>query len=171
MAKKSKSRKTPVKTAIEIIDESEKKPASENVCPVCGAPGGREKCDKCGWCIEELGPDYSIADGDPVTTLQRAERTFKSAKEELIQLRKENKALMLNNQKFAELVESMEKELKRLHTEMGRKYIYSYNAGGWGEAAAARLNNIKLEGKKTVTVSDINKQLAEIMRILRHYKK
>jgi len=166
-------KKKDMQSAIEVIEEDtgkKGKGSADNACPICGAPNGRLKCDKCGWSIEELGPDYSISGEDPVKTLSKAKHTFKAMKDELRNLREQNIALMTNNQKFAQLVESMEKQLKALRAEMGRKYVYSYNAGGWGQMGDIDRTRLDMK-KKTVTVSDINNQLAEIMRLLRRYKK
>lgn len=161
------------KAGIEIIDETSKKSqySKDNACPACGAPNGKLACDKCGWGIEELGPDYSIAGGDPVQTLSKASYTFKAVKGQLRELKLQNAALMENNQKFTELVEEMEKDLLHMRMETGRKYVYSYNAGGWGEASSAKMEKLKLTKKKHVTVTDINNQLTEITRLLKRYKK
>jgi hypothetical protein len=168
----ARKKAAPARPAIEVIDETseKKKKAKVNECPVCGAPGGKTKCEKCGWSIEELGPDYGIRSGDPVTTLQRAERTFNSVKEELKDLREQKKALLVNNQKFSELVESMEMQLKAMRADSGKKYVYSYSGGGWGELGDIDRKSLRLQ-KRPLTVSDINKQLEEIMRLLKRYKK
>jgi hypothetical protein len=169
MAGKKKS--APKKSAIEVIEEDtgKKKAAPGTECPVCGAPGGRLKCDECGWSIEELGPDYDIRSGDPVTTLRRAERTFKSVKDELKALRAEKEALLTNNRKFSELVESMEMQLKTMRADAGKRYVYSYNAGGWGEIGDIDRTKLLMK-KKAVSVADINRQLTEIMKLLKRYK-
>lgn len=172
MIKKRTPRKRSTKVAIEIIDEtSEKKkspPGTE--CPVCGAPNGRIECNECGWRVAELGPDYDIRSGDPVTTLTKATRVFKVVKDELKDLREQNKALMINNQKFSELIERMEAQIKTLRADAGKKYVYSYGGGGWGETGDIDTRKLYLK-KKAVNVIDINQQLAEIMKLLKRYKK
>ncbi len=168
----AKKKAAPKKAAIEIIDETsdkKNKPAG-NECPLCGASGGKLKCKECGWSIEELGPDYDIRSGDPVTTLHRAERTFKSVRNELKDLRAQKEALIVNNQKFSQLVDAMEERLKTMRAEAGGKYVYSYNAGGWG--AIGDIDRTKLlMKKKVVSVNDINRQLEEIVKLIKRYKK
>ncbi len=161
-----------IKSAIDIIDESEEKRKSGNneACPVCGAPNGRLECEKCGWGVEELGADYSVSSGDPVQVLSNAHRTFRAVKEELKDLKKQNAALILNNQKFSELVEGMEKQNKTLRADAGKKYVYSYGTSGWGQIGDLDVNNLHIK-RKTASVDDINKQLGEITKLLKHYKK
>ncbi len=165
MAKKS--------TGIEIVEETPRKKVydKDNACPICGAPNGKLVCEKCGWAVEELGADYSIQSGDPVQTLSKASHTFKAAKAEIRDLKLEREALLENNRKFTELVEEMEKELEKLRMEAGRKFVYSYDEGGWGETCSSRTTKIKLAEKKRISINDINKQLTEITRLLKHYKK
>ncbi len=168
----ARKKAAPARSAIEVIDETseKKKKAKVNECPVCGAPGGRISCKECGWSVEELGPDYGIRSGDPVTTLQRAERTFRSVKEELKDLREQKNALLVNNQKFSELVESMEMQMKAMRAEAGKRYVYSYGGGGWGEFGDIDVKSLHMK-KKPLAISDINRQLEEIMKLLKRYKK
>ncbi len=160
------------KPAIEVIEEDPGKKKAEpgTECPVCGAPNGRIECRKCGWSVAELGPDYDVRSGDPVNTLQRAERTFRSIKEELSDLREQKKALLANNRKFSELVESMETQLRTMRADAGKKFVYSYEGGGWGEIGDIDRTRLLMK-KKVVTVNDINRQLTEIMKLLKRYKK
>ncbi|UCD03314.1 MAG: hypothetical protein JSV63_01600 [Candidatus Aenigmatarchaeota archaeon] len=163
------------KTAIEVIDEAEekKKKGKVNECPLCGAPGGKVKCKKCGWSMDEdLGPDYDPEEGDPVLAMQRSERTLKKTKEEFRNLREQNRALMINNQRFSELVERMETQAKILRAEAGKKYVYSYTGGGWGQLGDIDPRKLHINiKKKTISVQDINRQLEEITKLLKRYKK
>ncbi len=160
------------KAAIEVIDETEvkrRKKVTGNVCPMCGTPGGKTNCNNCGWGIEDIGPDYSVSSGDPVTTLQKARHEYGSIKLEIKEMKEQNEALIANNRRFTELVEAMEKEINKLRSEAGN-YVYSFNAGGWGKIGDIDKTKLLMK-KKTVTVDDINKQLEEIMKLTKRYKK
>ncbi len=160
-------------SGIEILEESsgprEKKDKSRE-CPVCGAPNGLEKCERCGWGIEDdLDPVFGL-DADPVTTLRDAKMSFVSIRKEATELKERNRLLLENNRKFAELVELMGGLIAKLRIDAGKKFVYSYGDGGWGEAGKDGRSAITLK-KNNVTVEDINKQLMEISHLINKYKK
>jgi hypothetical protein len=158
---------------IKIIEEvsSKKKPGKkDNACPACGAPGGRFKCKECGWCVEEMGPEYGGSTKDPVSAIMHARMSYTEMKNDIKSMREKFESLILNNKRFSELVEAMEGEVKRLRLEAGKRYVYRYDQGGWGHIDDIDRAKLHIK-KKVITVTDINKQLMEIMRLLRKYKK
>lgn len=160
------------KDEIEIVEGDTAKKIKEPVdkaCPACGNPGGMIKCSKCDWSVEQMEPDFGGSSRDPVSAIMHARLSFSDIKKENDDLKKKTDPLIANNRKFSELVESMEEEIKRLRTEAGKKYVYRYEQGGWGQIN--KIDREKLHLKKEVTVDDINRQLNEIMRILKKYKK
>jgi hypothetical protein len=160
------------KSGIEIIEEgsgSKKKAEKGRECPVCGAPNGLLKCDKCGWGIEEDMEPLFGTDADPVTTLRDARMSFVSIKKEAMQMKEKNRLLLENNRRFADLVEIMGNLIAKLRVDAGKRYSYSFNEGGWGESGKDGKSAIKLA--KHVTVEDINKQLMEITHLINKYKK
>ena len=161
------------RSGIELIEETggrQEKRDKSNDCPVCGAPGGLEKCEKCGWGVEEyIDPAFSDKLADPVSTLRDARMGYRSMKEDISKLKETNKLLIENNHKFAELVETMAGTVSKLRTEAGKKYVYSFGEGGWGEAGKDGKSAIRLG--KQVSVDDINRQLMEITHLINKYKK
>ena len=101
---------------IEIIEEDsgpKKRKDRSKDCPICGAPNGLQKCEKCGWGIEDdLEPIFGM-DADPVTTLLDARMSFVSIRKEVRELKERNRLLMENNQKFAELIELICQQARR----------------------------------------------------------
>lgn len=161
------------KTGISLVDESpgrKKKPAKGGKCPVCGSPGGKFGCESCGWGMEELGPDFRDSLKDPVSTIMHARLSYSDMKKENAELKKKTESLLFNNSRFSELVEAMENDIKILKTEAGKKYVYSYGMGGWRRIDDIDRTKLRLK-TKGVTVSDINNQLREILRLLRKYEK
>ncbi|MFH0956855.1 MAG: hypothetical protein V1813_03260 [Candidatus Aenigmatarchaeota archaeon] len=159
-------------SAIEVVEEigpDARSPEDDTSCPVCGAPNGKLACGKCGWGVEDLAPQFSENILDPVTTMRDARLSFKRMKDEISTLKNINQLLLQNNQRFTDLVEVMRALVSRLCAEAGKKYVYSYAEGGWGEAGADGKMTLAL--KKEVTVEDINKQLAEIVRLISRYGK
>lgn len=144
--------------------------ALENKCPLCGAPGGKEKCAECGWSIEELGEVFSGSMNDPLTTLINAKEKFLSLKQDNKRLEDSMKSLVMNNNKFSELVQAMEVEIQRMRSAKKVRYGYKYGEGGWGEIEGSDPEKLHLK-KKEVTVDDLNDQLHEIMRLLKKYGK
>ncbi len=139
-----------------------------NKCPVCGAPGGKDKCVECGWSVEELGAVFSDSLKDPVTTLINAKERFVALKQENKRLEGHVKSLIINNDKFSELVQAMEGEIHRVKSAKKIKYGYNYGEGGWGELDESDPDKLHLK-KKKVTVDDLNDQLIEITRLLNKY--
>lgn len=139
-------------------------------CPVCGAPGGKEKCAACGWSIEELGEVFSESMHDPLTTLINAKEKFLSLKQDKKRLEDHVKSLVINNNKFSELIQAMEGKIQRVKSAKKVKYGYNYGEGGWGELVESDPEKLHLK-KKKVTADNINDQLLEIMRLLEKYKK
>jgi hypothetical protein len=162
------------KSGIEIIEEGSglrPKAGKERACPVCGAPDGLRHCSKCGWSIEDMSdPGFSPVAGDPVTTLRDARLNFKAMKEELRHLKEKNRLLIVNNQKFADLVEVMGSLISKMRTDAGKRYAYSYGDGGWGEAGRDGKPAIRLKSNQA-TIEGINRQLMEITHLINRYKK
>jgi hypothetical protein len=161
------------KSGIELIEEGsglKTKSEKSNECPVCGAPNGLQKCEKCGWGIEEDMDPLLGTSLDPVSTLRDAKISFISIRREAMELKNKNQLLMANNQKFAELVEVMGNLIGKLRTDSGKRYAYSFGEGGWGESGRDGKSAIKFD-KKQVTIEDINKQLMEITHLINKYKK
>ncbi len=161
------------RAGIRIIEEGSGKKAKERKggkCPVCGADGGKYKCEKCGWSVEELGPDFSTSLKDPFYTFMHARLSYADMKKRSKNLQELVSSLITNNRRFSELVEAMGNEIQRLRVEAGKKYVYRYEQGGWEEIGRAEGGKLHLK-KKGITVDDINKQLREIMRLLEKYKK
>jgi len=161
------------RAGIKLIEEGSGKKAKGKKggkCPVCGAPGGKYKCEKCGWSVEELGPDFSTSLKDPFYTFMHARLSYADMKKRSKNLQELVSSLIANNRRFSELVEAMGNEIQRLRVEAGKKYVYRYEQGGWGEIGRAAGERLHLK-KKGITVDDINKQLREIMRLLEKYKK
>jgi hypothetical protein len=159
------------KSAVEVVEQigpDSRKAEDDTSCPVCGAPNGKFACRKCGWGVEDLAPKFSESVLDPVTTIMDARIGYKKMKDEATRLQALNQLLTQNNQKFVELVEIMRELITRLCAEAGKKYVYSYGEGGWGEAGADGKMTIAL--KKEVTVEDVNRQLAEISRLISRYR-
>jgi hypothetical protein len=160
------------KSGIEIIEEGsglKTKKENVNACPVCGAPNGLNRCDKCGWGIEEdMEPIFGM-DADPVSTLRDAKLSFVSIRKEATELKEKNRLLMDNNQKFSELVELMGNVISKLRMDAGKKYSYSFGQGGWGESGKEGKSGMVL--KKHASIEDINKQLLEITHLINRYKK
>ena len=141
-----------------------------NKCPVCGAPGGKERCVECGWSVEELGAVFSDSLKDPVTTLINAKERFVALKADKKRLEDHVKSLIINNDKFSELVLAMEGEIQRVKSVKKMKYGYDYGEGGWGEIDESDPDKLHLK-KKKITVDDLNDQLVELMRLLKKYGK
>ncbi|MBN2330190.1 MAG: hypothetical protein JXC85_00065 [Candidatus Aenigmarchaeota archaeon] len=146
------------------------KGAAGNKCPVCGAPGGKQRCAECGWSVEELGAVFSDSLKDPVTTLINAKEKFLSLKQDKKRLEENVKSLMINNNKFSELVQAMAAEIQRIKSVKKIKYGYNYGEGGWGEIDESDTDKLHLK-KKKITVDDLNNQLLGIMRMLDKYGK
>ncbi len=144
--------------------------SNDNRCPICGAPGGKYSCKECGWCSDDAKPVFSDSLDDPVSTITKAKQSYMQMKRENNDLRQRLKTIMLNNNKFSELVEAMEKEIERIRSVKDETYAYNYGEGGWGEVDEADKDSIHLK-EKEVTFEDINNQLMEIMRLLKKYKK
>jgi hypothetical protein len=158
---------------IEVIEEDRTQKTSGpigNACPVCGAPGGKTACEKCGWRLEELEPDFGATTKDPVSTIMHARLSYAEIKKELQIIKDKIEPLITNNKRFSELVEAMEAEIKDLRLQTGKKFVYRYNQGGWGEVDELDRSKLFIT-KKTATVDDINRQLMEITRLLKKYKK
>ena len=159
---------------IEIIEEDRTKKASGNkgnVCPACGAPGGKTQCEKCGWGLEELEPDFGATTKDPVSTIMHARLSYAEIKKELQLIKDRIEPLILNNKRFSELVEAMEVEIKNLRMQQSsKKFVYRYNQGGWGQVDDIDRKKLFIN-KKTASIDDVNRQLLEIMRLLKKYKK
>jgi hypothetical protein len=141
-----------------------------NKCPVCGAPGGKERCVECGWSVEELEGVFSDSLKDPVTTLINAKERFIALKQEKKRLEDQVKPLIINNNKFSELVQAMEGEIQRVKSAKKINYAYNYGEGGWGEVDESDPKKLHLK-KKKITVDDLNNQLREIMRLINKYGK
>jgi len=161
------------RSGIELIEEGsglKTKAEKSNQCPVCGAPNGLLKCEKCGWGIEDDMDPLIGTSLDPVSTLRDAKISFISIRKEAMELKGKNRLLMANNQKFADLVEVMGNLISRMRVDSGKRYAYSFGEGGWGEAGKDGRSAIKFD-KKRVTIEDINKQLMEITHLIKKYRR
>ena len=161
------------KARIEVIEEDRTQATSAprgNACPVCGEPGGKKECSKCGWGLEELGPEFGQTTKDPVSTIMHARMSYATIKKELEAIKDKIDPLLVNNKHFSELVEAMEAEIKDLRMRSGKKFVYRYNQGGWGQVDDLDASKLFIN-KKTATVDYINRQLMEIMRLLKKYKR
>jgi len=164
----------PGKAGIEIKEDPEPKPP-ENLCPVCGEPSGKERCDKCGWRVEDLGRDYSDV-RDPTLTLMNAKLTYSAMKRENIEMARTTGRLLENNERLTELVLILEEKMKRLRdksielAQNPKKFFYEYEKGGWREIQESDKNKLEMK-TDGITVEDINRQLEEIMRLIRVHKK
>ena len=161
------------KPKIEVIEEdrtNSKAVPKGNACPICGAPGGKTACEKCGWSLAELEPDFGPTTKDPLSTIMHARISYAQIKKELQDIKDRIEPLLNNNQRFSELVEAMEAEIKTLRMQSGKKFVYRYNQGGWGQVDDLDKSKLFIQ-RKTATVDDINRQLMEIMRLLKKYKK
>jgi len=162
------------KPGIEILEEEnvsvKSRKEKDNECPVCGNPGGRYECEKCGWGIKALGRDFSTGLKNPVSTIMHARMSYNDLKEQNKRLEERVESLMTNNGRFSELVQEMEKQIKELQKETGKKYIYRYEVGGWGDAGDVDRTRLILN-KKKASPDEINLQLREILRLIEKYKK
>jgi len=155
---------------ISLVDEGdyfskkEKEAKLQAKCPVCGSPGGRFRCESCGWGISNLtGKDGSpLYDGASPGVREVAVRG--DVKRDNDELREKVNGLLLNNQKLTELVVGLEEELMKMRRKGGAR-DYAADRGGWEDTET--MDNPRLHiSSPEVTISDINEQLEEILRIM-----
>jgi len=109
--------------------------------------------------------------GDPKKILQKDKEIFKKLKEENEKLKLEVAKLSKNNEALVKLVNVMEEKIKKMSEEMNisKKYVYSYEHGGWVEKEALQQGRIEL-APSSISVDSINLQLAEILKMIERHK-
>ena len=134
-------------------------------CPVCGSPGGRFKCEGCGWGISNLtGKDGSpLYDG--ASSAPREGAAFSDVRRENDELREKVKGLLVNNRKLTELVVGLEEENMRMRRKGDLRSDYAGDRDSWEDTET--MDNTRLHMlRPEVTIDDINAQLEEILRIM-----
>ena len=152
----------------DYFSEKERQAKLKAKCPACGSPGGRFRCESCGWGISNLtgkgGP--SMSDGASSTMLEGTAGA--DAKRENGELREKVKGLLLNNQKLTELVLGLEEEMMRMRRKGSAPGGYAGDRDvleDAGDSGNPRLRVLRPD----VTISEINEQLEEILRILERH--
>jgi hypothetical protein len=87
------------------------------------------------------------------------------------ELKSQIKELLANNQKLVEVIEVLDEKIGKLTQDMEKTHQYSFTEGGWIENGSISKRNLELRKKDSVSVSDINTQLKEILRLIDKYKK
>lgn len=116
---------------------------------------------------ETMGEDYAL-------------KSFRKGKEKALELKGENKALkervellLKNNTIMMELIETFEVRMRELKSQLdfAENFVYSFEKGGWAEREALNKKKAEVSDSKKLSVSSINKQLEEILRLLAYNKK
>lgn len=105
-------------------------------------------------------------------TLKKVKAILRDLKRENSKLKEEAKLLYRNNKAMEELVDVLEREMKQLkdQVDFAEKHVYSFDAGGWVGRGEADDKKLKPKSFKKLTVQDINRQLDEILRLMRYHK-
>ncbi len=114
-------------------------------------------------------PETDIGEEDPVEILKKDRELVRKLKEENSELKEKVRKLFNNNRKLVELIELMEEKIKKMTDDMRKRYIYSYEEGGWIEKEGIRKERVEIEPAH-LTVDAINNQLSEILRLIERYK-
>ena len=107
-----------------------------------------------------------ILNDDPIKTLKKTKRLISKLKKENKILREQIKILMRNNKTLTELVEVLEEKILKLTEDLPKKYLYSYERGGWIEKDSLDKRRIELKEEKLSLVK-INEQLSEMIRLMK----
>jgi len=110
----------------------------------------------------------SFTKNDIIAVLREDKKAVEELKKENAELKEKIRLLMENNREFAELVQSLDTEVKKLMEERPSVYEYHFKKGGWRQKGAADTGKLELE--KDVDVKRINSQLEEILRMLKSTK-
>ncbi len=105
----------------------------------------------------------------PEDILKRNMKMFKKLSGQNAKLREEIRKLTKNNEKFVKLVEVMEERIRKLTEDIKKNYVYSYEHGGWVEKGSLKKDKIELAPSQ-LSVDTINKQLAEILRMIEKHR-
>ncbi len=110
-----------------------------------------------------------MSDESPLKILERDKVFVDRLKKENERLKEQIKVLLKNNKTFTELIEVLEDKILSLSRDVGKKYVYDYERGGW--IIDGSLDKQKMELKKDkVDVRKLNQQLAEIIRLMKMHK-
>ena len=110
-----------------------------------------------------------FSDEDPVKILERDKIIFSKLKKENEELKLEIERLLKNNRELTKLVEVLEEKVKKLTEDMRKRYVYSYEHGGWVEKDALDKGKIEL-APSMLSVDAINNQLSEILRMIKKHR-
>ncbi len=159
---------------ISLVDEGdyfskkEKEAKLQAKCPECGSPGGRFRCESCGWGISNLTGKGGSSMGDRSSSTMLEGTAGAGAKMENGELREKVKGLLINNQKLTELVVGLEEEMMRMRRKGDARSDYAGDRDVLEDPGAAenpRLRTLRPD----VTISEINEQLEEILRMMERH--
>jgi len=110
-----------------------------------------------------------ILDDDSIETLKKTKRLISRLKRENKILKEQIKPLLTNNKTLTELVEVLEEKILKFTEDRSKKYVYSYEKGGWVEKDSIDKRKIELKEEK-LSLDKINEQLDEIIRLVKLHK-
>lgn len=107
---------------------------------------------------------------NPVQVLKELRKKSTKLKSERNHLEKEVRALCRNNEMLIDMLELLERAVSKLREKSRRKYVYSFEDGGWMEKYGMKKTKMRLV-EKGVSIKKINEQLEEIVRLSKRYKR
>jgi hypothetical protein len=108
---------------------------------------------------------------DPFSLLKRDKEVVSGLKKKNAELTERVNTLLETNNRMVELVEVLDEKIRKLNDDFAKRYRYSYEDGGWIEIDGLRKRRIELERDPKVSITNINGQLEEIIRLLEKNKK
>jgi len=107
-----------------------------------------------------------MTDRNVLKILERDKVFVSKLKKKNEKLKEQIKVLLKNNKILTELIEVLEDKILSLTQDVGKKYVYDYERGGW--IIDGSLDKQKMELKEDkVDVRKLNQQLAEIIRLMK----
>jgi len=107
-----------------------------------------------------------ITNEDSIKILKKTKRLISKLKKENKILKEEIKLFLRNNKTLTELIGVLEEKILKSTEERPKKYVYSYERGGWIEEDSMDKRKIKLKGEK-LSLDVINEQLSEMIRLMK----
>jgi hypothetical protein len=108
---------------------------------------------------------------DPFSLLKRDKEVVSGLKKKNVELTERVNTLLETNKRMVELIEILDEKIRKLNDDFAKRYRYSYEDGGWIEVDGLRKRRIELERDPKVSITNINGQLEEIIRLLEKNKK
>lgn len=114
---------------------------------------------------------HDLADDETAAILRKGKSMIRDLKRKNTKMKQDLKLLANNNKAMEKLIEVLEDRVKKLTADMAKRYVYSYEDGGWLVKGSMKKRKAKIKGYKDVQLDSINAQLEEILRLIMKHKR